>query len=69
MFNQKLLEWCQQNKLHGEARLLRHLLEFRFGALPVWADQQLATATEEKLIRWGQAMLGSTLSLEQLLRT
>jgi hypothetical protein len=63
------LEWWERYKLQGEARLLRRLIERRFGTRPAWADQQLATAREEKLISWGQEILGTTLSLEQLSRT
>ena len=69
MPKQRKLEWWERYTLQGEARLLRRLLERRFGALPTWVDQHLATASEENLIRWGQGILGEKLSLEQLLRT
>jgi hypothetical protein len=63
------LEWWERYKLQGEARLLRRLIESRFGALPAWADQLLAAAREEKLIGWGKGILGTTVSLEELLRS
>ena len=69
MLKQRKLEWWERYTLQGEARLLRRLLERRFGTLPAWVDQHLATASEENLIRWGQGILGERLSLEQLLRT
>ena len=69
MSDDPLWEWCTQYMLEGEARLVRHLLERRFGALPVWADQQLTRATQEDLMRWGQGVLAAKLSLEELLRT
>lgn len=53
MLKQRKLEWWERYTLEGEARLLRRLLERRFGALPTWVDQHLATASEENLIRWG----------------
>ena len=62
-------EWYDRYKLKGEARLLRHLLEHRFGTLPAWIDEQLGKATEREMVRWGQGLLGTKLSLEQLLRT
>jgi hypothetical protein len=62
-------EWCERYRLQGKVRLLRHLLEHRFGTLPPWVDQRLATAGEEELIGWGRSMLSIELSLEQLLRT
>ena len=69
MLKQRKLEWWERYTLQGEARLLRRLLERRFGALPAWVEQHLATAFKENLIRWCQGILGEKLSLEQLLRT
>jgi hypothetical protein len=51
MLKQRKLEWWERYTLQGEARLLRRLLERRFGALPAWVDEHLATASEENLIR------------------
>ena len=62
-------EWCQWYKLQGEARLLRHLLEFRFGALPQWVDQQVASAPEEQVIAWSYGLLDEKKSLQELLRS
>jgi len=69
MVKSRELKWYDRCKLEGEARLLRYLLERRFGALPAWVGQQLAEAPEEKLILWGRGILDSKVSLEQLLRT
>ena len=41
----------------GESRLLKRLLERRFGALPAWATEKLSNATEPALDAWGEAVL------------
>ena len=41
----------------GEAKLLKKLLEKRFGALPSWAITKLESAAEEELETWGEAIL------------
>ena len=46
-----------QGRVEGESRLLRRLLERRFGVLPSWATEQLANASEEQLEAWGEAIL------------
>jgi predicted transposase/invertase (TIGR01784 family) len=62
------LEGIREGKLEGERGLLRRLLETRFGApLPGWAEERLVNSTEEDLLRWGELMLRSTVSLEQVL--
>ena len=43
--------------LEGESKLLRKLLERRFGALPTWAADKLNSATEQDLESWGEAVL------------
>ena len=58
-----------QHRLQGQARLLRHLLEIRFGALPPWAEQQVANAPEEQLFAWGVRLLDEKQSLQDVLRT
>jgi hypothetical protein len=58
-----------QHRLQGEARLLRHLLEIRFGTLPPWAEQQVANAPERQLTAWAYKLLDEKQSLQELLRT
>ena len=58
-----------QHRLQGAARLLRHLLEIRFGALPPWAERQVANAPEQQLSAWGERLLDEKQSLQDLLRT
>ena len=41
----------------GESKLLKRLLERRFGALPAWAIEKLSNATEAMLETWGEAIL------------
>ena len=41
----------------GEVKLLKKLLEKRFGALPSWAITKLESAAEEELETWGEAIL------------
>jgi len=43
--------------VEGESRLLRRLLEHRFGALPQWATEELSNASEQTLEAWGEAIL------------
>jgi hypothetical protein len=69
MAEERKLEWRERCTLQGEARLLRRLLQRRFGALPAWVNQRLEKASEQELIRWGRGILGTKLSLEQLLGT
>jgi len=67
-------QWRQEGKeqgikegvKEGERKALRLVLQERFGALPEWAEERLASTEEEQLIRWlGLAV--SAPSLEQLL--
>jgi hypothetical protein len=69
MLKERKLDWWERYSLEGKAKMLRRLLERRFGALPAWVDQKLATAPEKTLLRWGQEIPGTNLSLEQFLRT
>ena len=51
------LEGRVEGRVEGESRLLRRLLERRFGVLPEWASEQLISASEEQLEAWGEALL------------
>ena len=50
-------EGVVQGVVQGEAKMLRKLLEHRFGDLPAWVSDKLASADEQDLERWGQAVL------------
>ncbi|MGZ8915406.1 MAG: hypothetical protein ACXW1Z_20150 [Methylobacter sp.] len=58
-----LQQGLQQGVPAGEAKLLKKLLECRFGALPAWVSDKLADAGEQDLERWGEAVL-SALTLD-----
>ncbi len=47
----------QQGLQLGAERVLRSLLERRFGALPSWASAKLAAASAEILERWSLQLL------------
>ena len=47
----------KQGIAKGESKLLKRLLERRFGALPAWATEKLSNATEPALDAWGEAIL------------
>ena len=46
-----------EGRVDGASGLLRRLLEHRFGVLPVWAVEQLRSASEQELEAWGDAIL------------
>ena len=54
-----------EGRLEGFAGLLRMQLAFKFGDLPPWVDEQLASATDAQLGEWGTQMLTAT-SLDEL---
>ncbi|MEQ5801250.1 hypothetical protein [Halomonas sp. H10-9-1] len=58
-------EGRQEGRLEGFAGLLRMQLAFKFGDLPPWVDEQLASATDAQLGEWGMQMLTVT-SLDKL---
>jgi hydroxymethylglutaryl-CoA reductase len=66
--NEFLREVFEEGQQAGEMTLLHRLLERRFGALPEWAVQQLATAETSALEAWGLRLLEAA-SLEEVLRT
>ena len=47
----------QQGRQEGEAALLLRLLERRFGALPGWARDRIATADSAAPEEWGLRVL------------
>lgn len=56
-----------QGRAEGEASLVRRLLEQRFGTLPDWSQQKLASATESDLKRWVGNILSAS-NLEDILQ-
>ncbi len=48
-----------EGRLEGESKLLKKLLERRFGALPAWAIELLSNASEPALEAWGEAVLSA----------
>ena len=46
-----------EGKLEGKSSLLERLLTRRFGALPAWAREQLAAATDQQLDLWAERVL------------
>jgi len=60
-------EGHQEGQIEGERALIRRLLASRFGVLPAWAEQHIATANTAMLEQWGIRLLDAT-SLEAVLR-
>jgi hypothetical protein len=56
----------REGEQRGEANLLRRLLERRFGALPDWARDRIATADSAALEEWGLRVLDAA-SLDDVL--
>lgn len=46
-----------EGRLEGESKLLRKLLERRFGTLPAWASDKLNNAAEQDLESWAETVL------------
>jgi hypothetical protein len=46
-----------QGVVQGESRLLRKLLERRFGLLPAWVLDKISSAPADDLERWAEALL------------
>ena len=61
------LQAQQAEVLTGQARLLRRLLQRRFGSLPPSVSQRLNIAREEDLLHWSEKLVDGTLSLEEIL--
>ena len=51
------VEGIAKGRVEGETKLLKRLLERRFGALPAWATEKLSNASESSLEAWGEAVL------------
>ena len=74
MLSERVVDWTQQwkqegrqeGRQEGEAALLRRQLIRRFGALPAWAEDQLARASIEELETWGDRVLDAATLTEVL---
>ena len=53
------VEGIAKGRVEGESKLLKRLLERRFGALPAWAIELLSNASEPALEAWGEAVLSA----------
>ena len=56
----------QRGRVEGASRILRRLLEKRFGPLPAWAGAKLASASDDTLDAWTLRLDDATL-LEHIL--
>ena len=54
---QGITQGIAKGRIEGESKLLKRLLERRFGALPAWATEKLSNASESALEAWGEAIL------------
>ncbi len=59
-------EGRQEGRIEGESRLLRKMIEIKFGAIPGWAEAVLRSADSEQIDRWAESILTAE-SLETLL--
>jgi len=59
------LKGRQEGRQEGFARAVTLQLQLRFGPVPPWAQQRLASASEEQLVIWTGAILSAT-SLQDL---
>ena len=59
-------QWLQEGRQEGEATLLMRVLERRFGALPDWAKERIATADSVAIEEWGLRVLDAE-SLDDVL--
>ena len=63
-----IVEGRVEGRVEGESKLLKRLLERRFGALPAWAIEKLSSASEQTLDVWGEAVLTAS-TLEAVFKT
>ncbi len=52
-----LEQGLEKGLLKGEAKMVRRLLQRRFGPLPAWVEERLQTADEAQLDRWAERLL------------
>ena len=66
--NPFLRDIFEEGQIEGERALVRRQLERRFGALPAWVEEHIATADTTALEQLGLRLLDAT-SLEEVFRT
>jgi flagellar biosynthesis/type III secretory pathway protein FliH len=54
---QGMQQGMQQGELNGFAKLVALQLKLRFGPVPDWTQERLASATEDQLTQWASAIL------------
>ncbi len=54
-------EGIQKGRQEGELRLLRRLLQRRFGELPAWVENRLASASVDDLERWSDRVFDAVI--------
>lgn len=57
MLAERVIEWTEQWKHEGQARLLLHLLERKFGPLAPEYRQRILTADPDTVLRWSDQLL------------
>lgn len=67
-WNEGLNEGRNEGRLEGEYKLLRKLLERRFGLIPAWVLDRLHSAAEPELECWAEAVLTAP-TLEAIFNT
>ena len=50
-------EWLHTGEKKGEAKMLMHQLQRRFGAVPAWVSEKIAKAEPSSLEEWGLRIL------------
>ena len=55
-----------EGKIEGKCALLEQLLSRRFGPVPAWAREQLASATDTQLDSWAERILDARTIQEAL---
>ncbi|QSR36653.1 hypothetical protein CFI10_17020 [Marinobacterium iners] len=55
-----------EGRMEGESRLLRKMIEIKFGAIPEWAESVLESADSQQIDLWAESILTAE-SLEALL--
>jgi hypothetical protein len=55
-----------EGRMEGESRLLRKMIEIKFGAMPEWAESVLQSADSQQIDLWAESILTAE-SLEALL--
>jgi hypothetical protein len=67
MLKQNVVGWAQEWKREGEAGLLLHLLEVKFGEVSAGVESQVESAGSEQLRCWAEGLLTAT-SLEEVIK-